>query len=276
MKKLSAKTKFILLNLAVALILLSGISVYVLSRLDNYTQHGHFISVPAFYDLMPAEALELAERYKLRAEIIDSLYDEEARPGSVLEQNPSIGSSVKENRLIHLTINARNPEKVIFPNLQNAAYRQTLQTLEARGFKIGKIIYVPSEFQNLVINLQHDNEIIIPGTPLPKGSTIDILLGSGNGNNTLSIPLFTGKNIQQAIDIARKYYLNIGEIIPDGSIRTKNEKYAATIYKQEPATNQIAPAGTPVNLYITLQKDKIEALDTLLVSGHTSPDPIEE
>ena len=66
--------------------------------------------------------------------------------GVVLEQSPVAGAHVKENRLIHLIINAHNPEKVVFPNLQNAAYRQTLQTLTSRGFKIGHIEYARLNF----------------------------------------------------------------------------------------------------------------------------------
>ena len=116
----------------IALILVCGIATYILYRLDNYTQHGNSIAVPSFYGLNLQESHAIASHAGLRVQIIDSLYDEDARPGTVVEQYPAEESRVKENRLIHLIINAQNPEKIAFPNLQNAAYRQTLQTLEAK------------------------------------------------------------------------------------------------------------------------------------------------
>lgn len=266
MKKISAKYKFILLNVAVALALIVGIAVAVLYWLDNYTQHGHFIPVPDFSGMTVKEAHTAATQAHLRALVIDSLYDEDAQPGTVLEQYPAESSPVKEKRLIHLTINAHNPEKVVFPNLKNAAYRQTLQTLEARGFHVGHIEYDSSEFRNLVLTLKHNGEEIEPGSMLSKGSTIDIVLGKGQGNNTVYVPQLAGKKLNEAIAMIRKAYLNIGEITPDGSITGQTDRATATVYEQYPEIDHIVDAGTPVNLHITLREDKIAALDTLIVT----------
>ena len=201
------------------------------------------------------EAHAVARHAHLTVVVTDSLYDDAAKPGVVLEQSPLAGAHVKENRLIHLIINAHNPEKVVFPNLQNAAYRQTLQTLTSR-----------SEFHNLVLDLKHDGENIVPGSLLTKGAVIDIVLGSGNGRNTVVLPQLTGKNLQEALDILRKSYLNLGEVLPDASIKSKNDAYSAVIYEQDPLGETTVEGGTYVNLHITLEKDKIAALDSLMVT----------
>ena len=229
-------------------------------------QKARFIPVPAFNDLTVEEAHAVARHAHLTVVVTDSLYDDAAKPGVVLEQSPVAGAHVKENRLIHLIINAHNPEKVVFPNLQNAAYRQTLQTLTSRGFKIGHIEYAPSEFHNLVLDLKHDGENIVPGGLLTKGAVIDIVLGSGNGRNTVVLPQLTGKNLQEALDILRKSYLNLGEVLPDASIKSKNDAYSAVIYEQDPLGETTVEGGTYVNLHITLEKDKIAALDSLMVT----------
>lgn len=266
MKKIPAKLKFLLINIAIAIVVICGISIYVLYWLDDYTQHGSFIPVPSLYDMTPEEAAAVANHAKLRTQVIDSIYDKDAKPGTVVEQYPAIGSKVKANRLIHLTINANSPEKIVFPNLRNAAYRQTLQTLETRGFKIGHIEYIPSEFKNLVLQLKNNGEEIQPGALLSKGTTIDIVLGNGGSNNRINMPHLTGKNLREAIDLIRKSYLNIGEIIPDGSINHQTNKMSAFVYQQTPETNFPTEAGSPVNLYITLKQDKIAALDSLIVT----------
>lgn len=265
MKKISAKLRFILINIAIALVLICGITIYVLSSLDNYTQHGTSIPVPSFYDMTPEEASQVAAHAHLRIEVIDSLYDENAKPGTVIEQYPASDSPVKENRLIHLTLCSHNPEKVVFPNLRNAAYRQTLQTLESRGFRIGHIEYIPSEFKNLVLQLKNKGKEVQPGELLNKGAVINIVLGSGDGSNIVILPQLTKKTLREAIDILRKSYLNVGEIIPDGSILSSTDKLSAYVYQQVPGMNNAIEAGTPVNLYITLNEEKLVATDTLMV-----------
>lgn len=266
MKKISTKSKFFLINLAAAIVLISGISVYTLYWLDNYTQHDRFIPVPSLYGMTPEEAEAVAGHAKLRILVIDSIYNKNAKPGTVVEQYPASDSKVKENRLIHLTINANSPEKIVFPNLRNAAYRQTLQTLQTRGFRIGRIEYVPSEFKNLVIRLKHNDTEIQPGTLLGRGATIDIVLGSGDEDNTVVTPHLTGKKLSEAISLLRKSYLNIGQIIPDGSINSQTNRMSAFVYQQMPPVSQPIPAGSSVDVYITVKQEKIAALDSLVVT----------
>ena len=71
---------------------------------------------------------------------------------------------------------------------------------------------------------------------------------------------------QEALDILRKSYLNLGEVLPDASIKSKNDAYSAVIYEQDPLGETTVEGGTYVNLHITLQKDKIAALDSLMVT----------
>ena len=266
MKKLSAKSKLFLLNLAAAILLVCGISVYILYWLDDYTQHDYFIQVPSFYDLTPEEAEAIAAHANLRIVIIDSIYSRTAKPGTVVEQYPAIGSKVKENRLIHLTINASTPEKIVFPNLQNAAYRQTLHTLETRGFQIGRLTYAPSEYKNLVLQVKHNGKEIQPGEVLSRGAKIDIVLGDGKRTNMVNVPSLIGKNLREAINLIRNSYLNVGEIIPDGSIDKRANRMSAIVYQQTPGIHLPVKAGRNVNVYITLKQEKIAALDSLIVT----------
>lgn len=266
MKKLSGGVKFVLFNLLAALVVCVGISYYVLECLEDYTQHGYSVAVPSFYAMTPEEALEVADYDGLRVQIVDSLYDDDAKPGTVVEQYPQAGERVKENRLIYLTMNARNPEKIVFPNLKNAAYRQTLQTLHTRGFTIGSIVYAPSEFRNLVLAFKYEGREVQAGDLLPKGARIDIVLGRGKGDNMVYVPRVLGKTLAEATDMVRMSYLNLGEIVPDGSIRDRGEYAGAIVYRHYPGGERAVQAGSPVKLYITRQEDAIAALDSLMVT----------
>ena len=122
MKKFPARLTFYLLNLLAAILLVCVIGYFVLSHLENYTQHGQFIPVPAFNDLTVEEAHAVARHAHLTVVVTDSLYDDAAKPGVVLEQSPVAGAHVKENRLIHLIINAHNPDREMWQQSEGKAY----------------------------------------------------------------------------------------------------------------------------------------------------------
>lgn len=256
--KNNSKLKFILINIVVALILILVIGFYVLSRLDNYTHHQHTIAVPAFYGLSESEANDLAKQKGLRVAIVDSIYDASAKPGIIIDQYPVIGAKVKDDRMIRLTINARNPEKVVFPELQNSSFRQALQILESKGFKIGNIIYIPSDFKNLVLGFRYKDQPITAGNKFNKGSVIDIELGNDGSDNIVYIPNLIGKRTQEAVSITQHTYLNVA-IIPDQTIKTKADELSAIVYEQSPAYAEQSgiQAGSTITLYITQDEKRL-------------------
>lgn len=113
------KLLFWAINLLIAGVLLLLIGWGVLRGLNRYTRHGFFIEVPDLRGFTPEEAVSFTREKKLQTLVVDSIYDNDARPGTIVEQFPTPGSKVKTNRAIRLTINANTPEQVIFPNLRN-------------------------------------------------------------------------------------------------------------------------------------------------------------
>ena len=107
MKNVTEKIKLTVINLLIAALLVAGIGFGILQWLDNYTDHGISILVPDFSGFTPEEAREVARHERLDIQVIDSIYDKDAAPGSVVEQYPAGGEHVKEGRTIRLTINAR-------------------------------------------------------------------------------------------------------------------------------------------------------------------------
>lgn len=260
------KRKFILLNILAAVVILFIIGFFILLQLDNYTRHNEYISVPSFQKLTANEAGALAKEHKLRITIVDSIYQDESEPGTIIEQNPRNGAKVKANRMIHLTINAMSPEMITFPDLQNTAFRQTLQSLESRGFQIGHIEYAPSEFKNLVLNFTYKGKAIIPGSSLEKGSVINIILGDGDsGSNTVFVPDISNRTVKEATRLLQHSYLNTGQVIPDNTIQTAADRQTAIVYRQDPAAGNEISAGNQVALYITLNKERVKKLDSLLI-----------
>ena len=258
----------LLINIAVACILLFLIGYIVLNRLEKYTNHGYYITVPELRGLTPDEAEPFAKEKNLQILVIDSIYDNNAKPGTIVEQFPSPNAHVKNNRAIQLTINANAPEKIIFPNLRNVAFRQSLQRLKNLGLNVGRIEYVPSNFKNLVLDFKYEGNIIEPNSLIQKGETVDIVLGNGNtSNDQVAIPSLVGKTLAEAKAILLQAFLNVGEILPDNTIKTEADQFMAIIYQQEPEfeENMTMKMGGDITLYLTKDKEKIMALDSLSI-----------
>lgn len=258
----------LLVNLVVAVILLFVTGYIVLRQLDKYTNHGYYIAVPELRGLTPAEAASFAKEKRLQIIVVDSIYDNNAKPGTVVEQFPAPDARVKNNRAIQLTINANTPEKVIFPNLRNTAFRQSLQRLRGLGLNIGRIEYAPSNYKNLVLDFKYKGNVLQPDTVLQKGETVDIVLGNGNtSNDQVAIPNLLGKTLAEAREITLYAFLNIGEIIPDNTVRTEADRVTAVIYRQTPEAeeNMTMKMGGDIILHLTKDAQKIMAPDSLSI-----------
>src|SRR5690606_23675554 len=103
-------------NLIIALISIVVFVLIAFFTLRYYTRHGENIQVPELKGKQIDEAMALLEQNGFRYQV-DSVYQMDARPGMVIEQDPDAGSNVKENRTVYLTIITRSAPNVAFPNL---------------------------------------------------------------------------------------------------------------------------------------------------------------
>jgi beta-lactam-binding protein with PASTA domain len=99
---------------------------------------------------------------------------------SVIDQDPSAGAKVKEDRKIYITVNPSGYRKIGVPDLIERTFRQAKPTLEALGFKVGKLTYVDNIAKDLVLQMQYKGKDIKQGDKLPKTTAIDLVLGNGN------------------------------------------------------------------------------------------------
>jgi len=153
----------------------------VLKWLNGSTNHGDFETVPD----LTGKSIEVAQieldENNLVMQIQDSAnYNPNYPKFSVIEQEPEYGSKVKENRKIYLTLNPSGYRKVLVPDLRQRTFRQAKPTLEALGFKVGKLTYVDNIGKDMVLKMTCKDQNITPGTTLEKTSIIDLVLGNGN------------------------------------------------------------------------------------------------
>lgn len=163
------------------LIIIAGFVLLWLSLLwvDSWTGHGEYRVVPDVKGLPYSRAVEILEESDLYAELSDSLYDDTAAPGTVLEQVPKINSKIKPNRKVYLTISAFSPKKVTVPNLTDVSLRQAQSILEGLGIANVRVVKVPSEYKDLVIDVKFNGLSLNAGTRIPVSATVTLEVGEG-------------------------------------------------------------------------------------------------
>jgi len=261
-------SKDFLKNIFLAIIITIIIIWLVMLCLKVYTRHGQSRAVPDLRGHTLVEAQKICKKNRLRYQIADSVYLAKQPKGVVIEQNPLPGSRVKKRRNIFLIVNAVNPELVDVPNIVGVSFRQAKALLESNGLLIGKLEYVRDIATNNVLNQKYRGIRIIPGSQIPKLSKIDLVLGNGFGNKKTYIPDIIGKRIDLVHDLLIESYCNLGTILYDNTINTKDDSLKAFVWKQFPEfnDNRSIKLGTYVDLWFTLNPDKISFSDSLSLS----------
>ncbi len=153
--------------------------------LDVWTRHDDTITVPPVKTLSYGEAAARLDQHGLVAVLSDSVYDKSTRPGTVIDQNPKVGTIVKEGREIYLTINAFSPKMVSLPTLTDISLRQAKSILE--GLEIKKVVEkrVPSDFKDLVLAVRYKGTRLSPGARVPVNATIELEVGEGKAEELI-------------------------------------------------------------------------------------------
>ena len=229
--------------------------------LSIYTDHGKSVEIPDLKGKTKNQVVDILDRIDLRFEIRDSVYSLETAPGTVLDQFPKPGMKVKENRTIFITLCAISQELIQMPQLTDISYRQATSLIESSGLIAGKVTYKLSEFPNLVLEQKVNGKTVSVGEMIPKGSVVDLVLGSDNDGATIEVPTLFGRNLTEARTTLDEAFLNIGTITYDESFTTEEEKAKGLIWKQTPDPVEIfeVAKGSAVDIWLTIDPTKLQA-----------------
>ncbi len=143
--------------------------------LDVWTIHGENRTVPDVKGLNFPAASEVLKKAGFSVEISDSIFDEKAPAGNVVEQWPKEGAKVKPGRLVYLKINSFYPRTVTITDaLTDISSRQAESYLESLGIKDIRIIEVPGEYDDLVMGAKFNGVPLRIGSKIPVTATVTI------------------------------------------------------------------------------------------------------
>ena len=215
--------------------------------LPSTTNHNETITVPDLVGMSFDDIDEFVTQRNLRYEIVaDSGFSEKFDPLTILSQNPKPGSKVKMERKIYITLNAKIPPRIKMPNLINTNVENAEDILNSNGLKLGEISYEPNPANNAVLAQKINGVKVEAGTPVFKGSSVDLVIGDGEGVQRFPAPNFIGKSLDEV-----KFQINASKLKLDviNYILIDSVKRDA-VYKQLPPAGIMIRSGDLIEIWV--------------------------
>jgi len=246
-------SKTFLKHFAVAIGITVVLLLITLFSLRLYTRHGSSFKVPDLKGLTELQVLDITDQYDLNYTIVDSVHVTTQPRGVIIDQSPKPGALVKRGRTLFLSINALNPEKVLVPRVIDYSLRNATNILESYGLKVGTLKFVPSEYSNLIIGQLVNGTAIEPGTPVVKGTIVDLIVGQGLSSEKTNVPDLMGLTIEEASGYLKGIAINMGSIAYDTTVKTSEDTLRATIWKQSPSPEETSTiqVGASIDVWVS-------------------------
>lgn len=249
------KSKTFFKNLGIAIVAMLLLFWIVFRWLGCYTEHGETITVPDFTNVKISELDNFVGDKEVRYEIIDSIYDIKKPKGVVVRQEPEANMKVKRNRTIYLYVTAVMPPMVDMPKLKDRSLRQAQAMLETYGLKLKQpVTFKADQCVNCVLDQKFQGKTIEPGTPVEKGSVIELVVGKGLGDESVAVPYLIGMTYEQAKEKLAEASLNPGAMKFESKDTLKSR-----VYRQYPrfSREDKVNVGSSVDLFFTTDPEKI-------------------
>lgn len=235
-------------NLIIALITVFVLIFVVFYGLRSYTRHNETFPVPELKGMVIDDAIRTLKAQSFEYEL-DSVYQIDATPGLVIDQDPAPSTQVKRDRTLYLTIITRTAPEVTFPELVEKTFIESRAILNSYGLKLGDTIYRADIARDVVLDVLFGGQTINTGRPIPKGSTVDLVLGNGRGANEVEVPDLSGLTLMEVRFALQGASLGLGNIRYQGAI---TDSLSAVVVNQSPAPrSSLISIGAPVDILLS-------------------------
>ncbi|MFT4204093.1 MAG: PASTA domain-containing protein [Chitinophagaceae bacterium] len=248
-------------NVLVAIAVVCAVFAVFFMSLGTITKHDDNKKVPDVVGKNTTDAAGILETNGLRMEVQDSVYVDSLPKGSVIRQSPDAQAVVKAGRTIFLTVNRLEAPMVDMPDLRGFSITSAQLLLQNLGLKLGSTSYVNDIAKNAVKQQLLNNVEAKPGTKIPAGTTISLVLGNGAGSESMEVPDIVGMSLDEANDYLQSFKVSIGTINADPNV---TDQGSAEIYRQDPPRmngaqkNRMKP-GQAISVWLRLATTPAEA-----------------
>lgn len=242
------RTKTFRKNLIIATGSILLFLIIVFYSLGFYTHHGEGLPVPKLKGLTIEKAIEILEEKGLRYQINDSIFLIDQPPGLIVEQDPDPNTNVKTNRTIYLII-TRDAPNIKFPDIQGRTFLEVRSILNNYQLKVGDTTYRSDVARDIILEALFGGNAISEGQSIPKGSSINLVLGDGLGASEVDIPNLLGLDLSEAKMAIMGSSLKLGTVSFEGRADSINSR----VIKQFPAISETlskVSMGTPIDIIL--------------------------
>ena len=235
---LATKTFFknLSLYLLVVVVILFGLSIF----LDFYARPNDTVNVPDFVeDKVNIQDIEsYLDGIPLTFEVVETVFRKDLPEGTIFFQLPGAtkktGMQVKRNRSIKFRISTKS-KMVEMPDLAGkSSVRFAEQKLVNRGLNVRIEYAYSSEGRNQVLGQKYNGKKIEPGTMVPHGAKIVLVVSKGKGDSEIELPNLVGLTICEGRDRLASYNVSASFICIDCEPGNIDQECSAVIYVQEP------------------------------------------
>ncbi|MCM1108709.1 MAG: PASTA domain-containing protein [Clostridium sp.] len=170
-------------NLLAMAVVVALLAVGVWQGLSIYTLHGESVRVPDIKGMPLNDARYAMSRAGLNAIVVDSSYNRNQTPGTILEQTPAGGTHVKPGRDVYLTLNSQHSPTIAIPDIaDNCSLREAEARLKALGVKLAPYEYVEGE-ADWVYGVLCEGRTVHAGERVSIDTPLVLQVGKGYDND---------------------------------------------------------------------------------------------
>jgi len=255
-------SKAFLKQLAYIIIFLVFVLFLVLMWLRFYTNHGQKLELPDYINQNIEEAQKDAETKTFEIIVTDSIHKVGKEGGLIIDQNPTPGSMVKEQRKIYVNITKYSPDKikvVDLPMLYGNDFDQKRTELKYLDItsKIKTEKYDPGE-PNHILEVWYNNSLIINyktkenSVEIDKGGTLEFVISKREGGEGI-IPDLVCQEFSAAETMALLSKFQIGRVIEEGEI---NDRNTAFVIAQSPLADGSSELSFNSEISVTIIQER--------------------
>lgn len=205
------------------LIVASGVSAITAMRLAI---RGKEVSVPSLVGKTESESREILAKRNLLLRISNKQFNAHVPAGTILDQYPPVGTSLKSSRSVKVLLSA-GERKYAVPNLVGSTVRAAQLTLAQRNFSLGNTTMTRTVSGEPLTIQQQDPQ---PGSLEGADPTVNILVSLGQLEESYVMPDLVGRRFDQMSSRIRADGFQLGKM----SYRQSSGVDPGIILQQQP------------------------------------------
>jgi serine/threonine-protein kinase len=227
-------------DLAVSAVVAAIVAAGTTFVLNRTVLQREAIEVPSVLGLPTQSARALIESRGLMFVVGEEREDMKAPAGNIVAQRPLEGSRIEHGQAVDVVV-SKALTVVKAPSLVGLALGEAKLRIEMAKLVLGKVN------EDTSAEVKAGNVIsqsVAEGGEIKAGTTIDLVVSKGVG--TMPVPSVIGRSLSKAKEELKKAGFTVGNL----RSRSDDDHSDGLILEQNPAANQPAPKGSPVDLVV--------------------------